>query len=99
MQTPNSNYIFGAIPKKFTQHPNNGHPNEHTLFPLQLCEARGFVCELCCTKDCTKVIFPWELTKVTRCDKCGSCFHIECKNELECPRCARLQARRLSKDN
>ncbi|XP_012225046.1 run domain Beclin-1-interacting and cysteine-rich domain-containing protein [Linepithema humile] len=64
----------------------------------ELCQARGFVCELCCSKD---IIFPWDLSKVVRCSKCGACFHISCKhgsNKLECPRCTRLHARRLSRD-
>ncbi|XP_043284553.1 run domain Beclin-1-interacting and cysteine-rich domain-containing protein [Venturia canescens] len=66
-----------------------------------LCEARGFMCELCFTKGNSKVIFPWELSKVTRCNDCGSCFHIECKNlaknTLNCPRCLRLRERRSLK--
>ncbi|XP_012541570.1 run domain Beclin-1-interacting and cysteine-rich domain-containing protein isoform X2 [Monomorium pharaonis] len=68
------------------------------IVDCELCQARGFVCELCCSKD---VIFPWDLSKVTRCEKCGACFHIDCKhnsNKLECPRCARLHARRISRD-
>lgn len=62
----------------------------------ELCQARGFVCELCSSKE---VIFPWQLVKVTRCDQCGACFHAQCKNKSskkECPRCKRLQARRTS---
>ncbi|XP_043674149.1 run domain Beclin-1-interacting and cysteine-rich domain-containing protein isoform X1 [Vespula pensylvanica] len=63
----------------------------------ELCQARGFICEVCYSKD---VIFPWELSKITRCETCGACFHNECKqtsNELECKRCDRLQARRVSR--
>ncbi|XP_020300230.1 run domain Beclin-1-interacting and cysteine-rich domain-containing protein [Pseudomyrmex gracilis] len=64
----------------------------------ELCQARGFVCELCCSKD---IIFPWDLSTVIRCEKCGACFHTDCKhtsNKLECPRCVRLRARRISRD-
>ncbi|KZC13033.1 PREDICTED: run domain Beclin-1-interacting and cysteine-rich domain-containing protein [Dufourea novaeangliae] len=62
----------------------------------ELCHARGFVCEVCCSKD---VIFPWELSKVSRCEMCGACFHSECKqNKADCPRCIRLHARRISRD-
>ncbi|CAL7940368.1 unnamed protein product [Xylocopa violacea] len=64
----------------------------------ELCQARGFVCELCCSKD---VIFPWEFSKVSRCDMCGACFHNECKqnfNKVDCPRCIRLHARRISRE-
>lgn len=68
------------------------------IVDCELCQARGFVCELCCSKD---VIFPWDLSKVIRCEKCGACFHIDCKqssDKLECPRCMRLHARRISRD-
>lgn len=63
----------------------------------ELCLARGFVCEVCFSKE---VIFPWELSKVTRCEECGTCFHNKCKqtiNKAECQRCIRLQARRASR--
>ncbi|KAG7207686.1 hypothetical protein KM043_009305 [Ampulex compressa] len=63
----------------------------------ELCQARGFVCELCCSKE---VIFPWELLKVIRCELCGACFHLECKNasnRTKCPRCKRLHARLISR--
>ncbi|KAL0101612.1 hypothetical protein PUN28_019030 [Cardiocondyla obscurior] len=64
----------------------------------ELCQGRGFVCELCCSKD---VIFSWDLSKVIQCEKCGACFHIDCKqnsDKLECRRCKRLHARRISRD-
>lgn len=73
----------------------------HTV-ECELCQARGFVCELCCSRDSNKdVIFPWDLSKVIRCEKCGACFHVDCKQnsgKLECPRCVRLHARRISMD-
>ncbi|XP_012286389.1 run domain Beclin-1-interacting and cysteine-rich domain-containing protein isoform X2 [Orussus abietinus] len=68
------------------------------VLDCELCQARGFVCELCGSKD---VIFPWQLLKVIRCEQCGACFHIGCKEistKAECPRCTRLQARRLSRE-
>ncbi|XP_066992565.2 run domain Beclin-1-interacting and cysteine-rich domain-containing protein [Anabrus simplex] len=60
----------------------------------QLCSARGFVCELCTSQE---VIFPWQLTKVTRCPTCGACFHAACWTPSPCPRCRRLTARRTSR--
>ncbi|OXU29786.1 hypothetical protein TSAR_006955 [Trichomalopsis sarcophagae] len=62
-----------------------------------LCQARGFMCELCHSKD---VIYPWELDKVKRCDSCGTCYHAACAkpDSNECKRCDRLQARRESKE-
>lgn len=58
-----------------------------------LCQARGFLCELC---NCKEVIFPWVLGEVSRCQLCGACFHIKCFDR-KCPRCIRLAARKLSK--
>lgn len=66
---------------------------------FQLCQARGFVCELC---NSSEIIYPWELNKVTRCDGCGTCYHLKCLNpkynskRLDCKRCSRLKARRES---
>ncbi|XP_012339895.1 run domain Beclin-1-interacting and cysteine-rich domain-containing protein isoform X2 [Apis florea] len=68
------------------------------IMGCELCQARGFVCELCYSKD---VIFPWEFSKVNRCEMCGACFHNECKqnfNKIDCPRCIRLRARRISRE-
>lgn len=65
-----------------------------------LCQARGFMCEIC-NDNSKDVIYPWELNKVIRCDACGACYHINCRNNSsskECPRCVRIQARKLSKD-
>lgn len=68
------------------------------IMSCELCQARGFVCELCRSKD---VIFPWEFSKVSRCEICGACFHNECKqnfNKAGCPRCIRLHDRRMSRE-
>ncbi|CAD1472848.1 unnamed protein product [Heterotrigona itama] len=68
------------------------------IMSCELCQARGFVCELCRSKD---VIFPWEFSKVNRCEICGACFHNECKqnfNKADCPRCIRLHDRRISRE-
>uniref|UniRef100_A0A146LY27 Run domain Beclin-1 interacting and cystein-rich containing protein n=1 Tax=Lygus hesperus TaxID=30085 RepID=A0A146LY27_LYGHE len=58
-----------------------------------LCQARGFICELCRTHD---IIFPWQLGKVTRCSKCFSCQHTSClrkKSAPTCPKCERIKMR------
>ncbi|XP_043256250.1 run domain Beclin-1-interacting and cysteine-rich domain-containing protein isoform X1 [Colletes gigas] len=68
------------------------------IIGCELCQARGFVCELCYSKD---VIFPWELSKVSRCEMCGACFHNECKqkfNKADCRRCIRIHDRRISRE-
>lgn len=60
----------------------------------ELCQARGFVCELCHAAH--DVIFPWQLGRVTRCSNCGACFHSACWSPAPCPRCERISARRKS---
>ncbi|XP_014203887.1 run domain Beclin-1-interacting and cysteine-rich domain-containing protein [Copidosoma floridanum] len=63
-----------------------------------LCQARAFVCEFC---NSSEVIYPWELSKVTRCESCGACYHLRCVNpnhnskRLDCKRCTRLKERRM----
>ncbi|XP_014248019.1 run domain Beclin-1-interacting and cysteine-rich domain-containing protein [Cimex lectularius] len=60
----------------------------------QLCQGRGFMCEICPFKD---VIYPWQLGKVSRCSKCGSCHHIIClRKAVSCPKCTRLAHRGLT---
>lgn len=55
---------------------------------LQLCQARGFVCEICEKND---VLFPWDFGLVTRCADCGSCYHKKCFDKITtCPRCPRI---------
>ncbi|PSN54788.1 hypothetical protein C0J52_01979 [Blattella germanica] len=61
----------------------------------QLCQARGFVCEICRSQE---VIFPWQLSKVARCNNCGACFHIACWTPSPCRRCNRLKERRQSRE-
>jgi hypothetical protein len=41
-------------------------------------------------------LFPFQVTKVSRCSKCSSCFHLRCFNPRvrECPKCLRLLVRR-----
>lgn len=57
----------------------------------QLCQARGFVCEVCRSQE---IIYPWELDKVVRCGNCGACFHNICYSpKLACPRCIRISRR------
>ncbi|XP_055389716.1 run domain Beclin-1-interacting and cysteine-rich domain-containing protein isoform X2 [Condylostylus longicornis] len=54
-----------------------------------LCAARGFICEICFSEE---PVYPWQV-KVTRCEKCGTCYHIKCFQSLpngECRKCYRL---------
>lgn len=64
-----------------------------------MCQARGFVCELCSknkVKTKNEVLFPWDFTLVIRCQDCGSCYHKKCFNSRKvstCPRCPRIKAK------
>ncbi|KAK9736259.1 putative zinc-RING and/or ribbon [Popillia japonica] len=64
------------------------------IHECELCSARGFICEICQKQN---VIFPWQQRFVSRCNKCGTCFHSSCWNAQDpCIRCQRIQKR---KDN
>lgn len=54
----------------------------------ELCKARGWICEGCPNKS--DVIFPWQ-EKISRCQRCGSCYHEKCLKE--CSKCERLKRR------
>ncbi|KAG5676413.1 hypothetical protein PVAND_006251 [Polypedilum vanderplanki] len=56
----------------------------------ELCNARGFICELCPNKK--DIIFPW-MNKIKRCIACGSCYHEKCFTS-QCSKCERLKRRR-----
>ncbi|GAB5576521.1 run domain Beclin-1-interacting and cysteine-rich domain-containing protein isoform X6 [Prionailurus iriomotensis] len=60
--------------------------------PLELCQAKGFICEFCQNED--DIIFPFELHKCRTCEECKACYHKACFKSGSCPRCERLQARR-----
>uniref|UniRef100_A0A6P7FP69 Run domain Beclin-1-interacting and cysteine-rich domain-containing protein n=1 Tax=Diabrotica virgifera virgifera TaxID=50390 RepID=A0A6P7FP69_DIAVI len=63
----------------------------------QLCLARGFICEFC---GADEVIFPWQMRSVSRCDKCGSCYHMKCwSRQVPCKKCSRIQRRKESTDS
>ncbi|XP_078088351.1 protein associated with UVRAG as autophagy enhancer isoform X2 [Mustelus asterias] len=57
----------------------------------ELCMAKGFICEFCKSRD---IIFPFQTDQCKRCCVCKACFHKECFKTEECPKCARIQARK-----
>ncbi|XP_041587050.1 protein associated with UVRAG as autophagy enhancer isoform X1 [Vulpes lagopus] len=57
----------------------------------ELCQGKGFICEFC---QSTAVIFPFQTETCRRCAGCRACFHKQCFQSSECPRCARITARR-----
>ncbi len=65
---------------------------KHILKECDMCKVKGFFCELC---KYDKVIYPFQLTLVSRCDDCGSIFHKDCRLKVtECPKCKRLASRK-----
>ncbi|XP_066445107.1 protein associated with UVRAG as autophagy enhancer [Eleutherodactylus coqui] len=56
----------------------------------QLCQAKGFFCEFC---QHSKVIFPFQIEIVRRCEDCKACYHKECFKTGDCPKCLRIKAR------
>lgn len=58
---------------------------------FQFCQMHGFICELC---NDSKSIFPWDLERIHRCNKCGSCYHVKCFTKIRiCPKCLRRSNR------
>uniref|UniRef100_H9ZDT3 Rubicon Homology domain-containing protein n=1 Tax=Macaca mulatta TaxID=9544 RepID=H9ZDT3_MACMU len=57
----------------------------------ELCQGKGFICEFC---QNTTVIFPFQTATCRRCSACRACFHKQCFQSSECPRCVRITARR-----
>ncbi|PRD25363.1 UNVERIFIED_CONTAM: Run domain Beclin-1-interacting and cysteine-rich domain-containing protein [Trichonephila clavipes] len=58
-----------------------------------LCQAKGFICEIC-RKD-KDIIFPFQLEKVVLCQVCGCCFHKKCYKNVKCPKCERIAKRKI----
>lgn len=62
----------------------------------ELCLAKGFICEFCKQKE---VIFPFQSGTCTRCKECKTCFHKDCFQDEECPKCIRMKLRRQLLDD
>ncbi|XP_033864223.3 protein associated with UVRAG as autophagy enhancer-like isoform X2 [Acipenser ruthenus] len=56
----------------------------------ELCQARGFICEICRNND---VLFPFQTDICKRCAVCKACFHKDCFRFEQCPKCTRIQTR------
>ncbi|XP_036913517.1 protein associated with UVRAG as autophagy enhancer [Sturnira hondurensis] len=57
----------------------------------ELCQGKGFICEFCRS---AAVIFPFQTATCRRCSECRACFHKQCFQASQCPRCTRIAARR-----
>lgn len=66
---------------------------EHCL-KCVLCKERGYHCEYCRK---SKIIYPFEVDDVMRCNQCGSVSHLKCFNpSIPCPKCERKVRRQIS---
>ncbi|KAK9872229.1 hypothetical protein WA026_017032 [Henosepilachna vigintioctopunctata] len=65
------------------------------IMNCQICTGRGHICGICKNDD---IIFPWQMNLVSRCDKCGTCYHKSCwkVGMSPCKKCTRLSRRRES---
>ena len=64
---------------------------QHIKVDCELCQGRGFCCELCHEKD---VLFPFDSIAVV-CAKCSNVLHRHCfARKGYCPRCERRQKRK-----
>ncbi|KAM4701066.1 protein associated with UVRAG as autophagy enhancer isoform 2-T2 [Discoglossus pictus] len=62
----------------------------------QLCQARGFICEFCRSDD---VIFPFQIEICKRCEVCKACYHKQCFKTKDCPKCRRIEERRVKSES
>ncbi|XP_033637474.1 run domain Beclin-1-interacting and cysteine-rich domain-containing protein-like isoform X1 [Asterias rubens] len=61
----------------------------------QLCQAKGFICEVC--NNDQDIIFPFQLQKTYQCQDCWACYHKPCFLTVEsCPKCLRINQRKIS---
>ncbi|XP_006816463.1 run domain Beclin-1-interacting and cysteine-rich domain-containing protein-like [Saccoglossus kowalevskii] len=62
----------------------------------QLCQAKGFICELCNNNE---IIYPFELHKCIQCAACWACYHSNCYLPDKCPKCERIRVRRSKRQS
>ncbi len=66
---------------------------EHCL-KCFLCKERGYHCEYCRK---SKIIYPFEVDEVMRCNQCGCVSHLKCFNpSIPCPKCERKLRREVN---
>ncbi|XP_038050031.1 run domain Beclin-1-interacting and cysteine-rich domain-containing protein-like isoform X2 [Patiria miniata] len=64
----------------------------------QLCQAKGFICEVC--NNDQDIIFPFQLQKTYQCQGCWACYHKACFLTVDaCPKCVRKTARKISQNS
>ncbi|XP_071480007.1 differentially expressed in FDCP 8-like [Diadema antillarum] len=63
----------------------------HIRIECQLCQAKGFICELC-NRD--EILYPFDMI-ATVCANCSAVYHRDCyyKRSGECPKCLRMSQR------
>ncbi|CAG5118492.1 unnamed protein product, partial [Candidula unifasciata] len=68
----------------------------HIKVDCQLCQGRGFCCELCGDRE---ILFPFDSTAVV-CAKCSNVLHRHCFAKTSvCPRCERRNKRKTKQSD
>jgi len=72
---------------------------QHHIKNCVLCKAKGFICEICNEDD--MILFPFD-KNAALCPDCEGAFHRQCYKQLseenvQCPRCVRLNAKKAKK--
>lgn len=80
-----------------TEHLTDVHASfaKHIKLDCMYCQAKGFICEIC---NSGETLFPFDFGVAT-CGKCKAVFHRDCFTCIDtlCPRCERLQKKKLQK--
>ncbi|XP_077993669.1 differentially expressed in FDCP 8-like [Glandiceps talaboti] len=69
------------------------HYAKHIKEDCKLCQAKGFICELCTTDE---IIYPFDVL-ASICPNCNAVYHRVCysRNNGECPKCQRFAERNI----
>lgn len=83
--------IEDGVHMEFIQKSFNAFDNH--IRNCNMCMAKAYICEICSNNE---VIFPFD-DGCLICDKCNSIFHRVCltRKNMVCPKCVRLQERRI----
>jgi len=64
------------------------------IINCELCRVKGSICGFCKSSE---IIYPWNLLNTTQCPRCKSIAHRACYHPEKCPKCLRIQVRKVPK--